>query len=180
LRAGLLPLIEAIRERPEVDDGCLQGRFPEPAQQAFGERAIRAFGYDYTRGRQDKTAHPFMTKLGRGDVRITTRYRTDNLSDGLFSTLHEAGHAMYEQGIDDGLDGTPLYTGTTSGVHESQSRLWENLVGRSLPFWRHWYARSRPRSRRAWRRQRNFSSRDQQGRLSLIRTDADEVTTTCT
>ena len=140
LRAGLVPLIEAIRMRPEVDDSCLNRDFPEDIQQAFGETVIRAFGYDYERGRQDKTAHPFMTKLGRGDVRITTRYRPDCLSDGLFSTLHEAGHAMYEQGIDDALDGTPLFSGTTAGVHESQSRLWENLVGRSLPFWRHWYA----------------------------------------
>jgi len=140
LRAGLVPLIEAIRARPEADDSCLNGKFPESVQQVFAEKVIRAFGYDYTRGRQDKTAHPFMTKLGRGDVRITTRYRDDCLSDGLFSTLHEAGHAMYEQGIDDALDGTPLFSGTTAGVHESQSRLWENLVGRSLPFWRHWYA----------------------------------------
>jgi len=140
LRGGLVPLIEAIRAREEADDSCLTGDFPEGAQQAFGESVIRAFGYDYTRGRQDKTAHPFMTKLGRGDVRITTRYRDDGLSDGLFSTLHEAGHAMYEQGVDDALEGTPLFRGTTSGVHESQSRLWENLVGRSLPFWRHWYA----------------------------------------
>jgi carboxypeptidase Taq len=139
LRAGLVPLIKAIRERPEVDGGCLSGNFPEAAQQAFGEQVIRAFGYDYTRGRQDKTAHPFMTKLGRGDVRITTRYSDDFLPDGLFSTLHEAGHAMYEQGIADDLEGTPLFSGTTAGVHESQSRLWENLVGRSLPFWSHWY-----------------------------------------
>ena len=75
-----------------------------------------------------------MTKLGLGDVRITTRFRDDDLSDGIFSTLHEAGHAMYEQGVDDALDGTPLFGGTTSGVHESQSRLWENLVGRSREF----------------------------------------------
>jgi len=140
LRAGLVPLIAAIRSRPEADARCLAGDFPESAQQAFGEKVIRAFGYDYTRGRQDKTAHPYMTKLGRGDVRITTRYSNDYLPDGLFSTLHEAGHAMYEQGIADSLEGTPLFTGTTAGVHESQSRLWENLVGRSLPFWRHWYA----------------------------------------
>ena len=140
LRAGLVPLIAAIRSRPEADASCLAGDFPEPVQQAFGENVIRAFGYDYTRGRQDKTAHPYMTKLGRGDVRITTRYDTAYLPDGLFSMLHEAGHAMYEQGIADSLEGTPLFTGTTAGVHESQSRIWENLVGRSLPFWRHWYA----------------------------------------
>ncbi|MDH5245136.1 MAG: carboxypeptidase M32 [Betaproteobacteria bacterium] len=178
LRTGLVPLIAAINARPQIDDRCLTGAFPEPAQQAFGEKAIRAFGYDYTRGRQDKTAHPFMIKLGRGDVRITTRYRTDNLSDGLFSTLHEAGHAMYEQGIDDGLDGTPLYTGTTSGVHESQSRLWENLVGRSLPFWRHWYAELRAAFPGALDDVDvdAFYRAINKVRPSLIRTEADEVT----
>ena len=178
LRAGLVPLIAAIRARPEADDRCLDGAFPEPAQQAFGEKAIRAFGYDYARGRQDKTAHPFMIKLGRGDVRITTRYRTDNLSDGLFSTLHEAGHAMYEQGIDDGLDGTPLFTGTTSGVHESQSRLWENLVGRSLPFWRHWYAPLQAAFPGALDDVDvdTFYRAINKVRASLVRTEADEVT----
>ena len=178
LRAGLVPLIAAIRARPETDDRCLAGDFPEQAQKAFGEQAIRAFGYDYARGRQDKTAHPFMTKLGRGDVRITTRYRTDNLSDGLFSTLHEAGHAMYEQGIDDGLDGTPLFTGTTSGVHESQSRLWENLVGRSLPFWRHWYAALKAAFPGALDDVDvdTFYRAINKVRPSLVRTEADEVT----
>jgi carboxypeptidase Taq len=178
LRAGLLPLIAAIRARPEHDDRCLSGEFPERAQQAFGERIIRAFGYDFTRGRQDKTAHPYMTKLGKGDVRITTRFRSDNLSDGLFSTLHEAGHAMYEQGIDDALDGTPLFGGTTAGVHESQSRLWENLVGRSLPFWRQWYGPLRA----AFPGALDSVDVDTFYRAintvapSLIRTDADEVT----
>jgi carboxypeptidase Taq len=178
LRAGLVPLIEAIRARPEADDRCLSGDFPEAAQRAFGEKVIRAFGYDYARGRQDNTAHPFMVKLGRGDVRITTRYRADTLSDGLFSTLHEAGHAMYEQGIDDALDGTPLFGGTTSGVHESQSRLWENLVGRSLPFWRHWY----PALKAAFPGSltgvdvETFHRAINKVRPSLIRTEADEVT----
>ncbi len=178
LRAGLVPLIKAIRARPETDGSCLAGVFPESAQQAFGEKVIRAFGYDYSRGRQDKTAHPFMTKLGRGDVRITTRYRTDYLSDGLFSTLHEAGHAMYEQGIADTLDGTPLFSGTTSGVHESQSRLWENLVGRSLPFWRHYYASLQA----AFPTELGDVDLDTFYRAinnvvpSLIRTEADEVT----
>jgi len=178
LRAGLVPLIKAIRERPEVDGGCLSGNFPEAAQQAFGEQVIRAFGYDYTRGRQDKTAHPFMTKLGRGDVRITTRYSDDFLPDGLFSTLHEAGHAMYEQGIADDLEGTPLFSGTTAGVHESQSRLWENLVGRSLPFWSHWYGSLQA----AFPGELDDVSIDTFYRAinkvvpSLIRTEADEVT----
>jgi carboxypeptidase Taq len=178
LRAGLVPLLQKIRARPELDDRCLTGNFPERAQQGFGEAVVRAFGYDFERGRQDKTAHPFMIKLGRGDVRITTRYRDDCLSDGLFSTLHEAGHAMYEQGIDDALEGTPLYHGTTAGVHESQSRLWENLVGRSLSFWRHWY----PQLKDAFPDALNGANVDTFYRAinkvvpSLIRTDADEVT----
>jgi len=178
LRAGLVPLIEKIRTRPEPDDRCLTGEFPESGQRAFGEKVIRAFGYDFARGRQDKTAHPFMIKLGRGDVRITTRYRNDDVSDGLFSTMHEAGHAMYEQGVDDALEGTPLFHGTTAGVHESQSRLWENLVGRSLPFWQRWYGPLKE----AFPGTLNGVDVDTFHRAinkvvpSLIRTDSDEVT----
>ena len=178
LRPRLVALLTAIRSRPEPDDRCLSGDFPEPAQRAFGEAVVRRFGYDFDRGRNDKTAHPFMIKLGRGDVRITGRYRTDGLCDGLFSTLHESGHAMYEQGIDERFDGTPLYHGTTWGVHESQSRLWENLVGRSLPFWRHWYA---PLQRAFPGRLDGidlgaFHRAINKVEPSLIRTDADEVT----
>jgi carboxypeptidase Taq len=178
LRAGLVPLIEAILARPAPDDRCLNGDYPERAQQAFGENVIRAFGYDFSHGRQDKTAHPFMAKLGRGDVRITTRYRDNELSDGLFSTLHEAGHAIYEQGVDDALDGTPLYHGASSGVHESQSRLWENLVGRSLPFWRHWYAPLKAAFPGALDGVDidTFYRAINKVQSSLIRTDADEVT----
>jgi carboxypeptidase Taq len=178
LRAGLVPLIEKIRARPEPDDACLTGEFPESGQRAFGEKVIRAFGYDFARGRQDKTAHPFMIKLGRGDVRITTRYRNDDVSDGLFSTMHEAGHAMYEQGVDDSLEGTPLFHGTTAGVHESQSRLWENLVGRSLPFWRRWYGPLKE----TFPKTLNGVDVDSFHRAinkvvpSLVRTDSDEVT----
>jgi carboxypeptidase Taq len=178
LRAGLKPLIDAIRARPAPDDRCLNGHFPEPAQIAFGEKVIRAFGYDFTRGRQDKTAHPFMTKLGRGDVRITTRFREDDLSDGIFSTMHEAGHAMYEQGVSDALDGTPLFGGTTSGVHESQSRLWENLVGRSQAFWRYWYVPLQTTFPQALGNvdPDTFYRAINKVEPSLIRTDADEVT----
>ena len=178
LRQRLVPLIDAIRARPALDDRCLSGDYPEEGQRAFGETVVRAFGYDFEAGRQDKTAHPFMTKLGRGDVRITTRYRSDDLSDGLFSTLHEAGHAMYEQGIDCALEGTPLFHGTTAGVHESQSRLWENLVGRSLPFWQRWYAPLKA----AFPSALNGADVDTFYRAinkvapSLVRTDADEVT----
>jgi carboxypeptidase Taq len=177
LRAGLAPLIEAISARPAPDDACLRGDFPESVQRDFSETVVRSFGYDFKRGRNDKTAHPFMIKLGRGDVRITARYRNNELSDGLFSVLHEAGHAMYEQGIDDALDGTPLYHGTTAGVHESQSRLWENLVGRSLPFWHRWYQPLQsafPALKRI--DVETFHRAVNKVERSLVRTDADEVT----
>ena len=179
LRKGLVPLIDAIRGRPAPDDRCITaGNFPEEAQKAFGESVIKAFGYDYSSGRQDKTAHPFMIKLGRGDVRITTRYRTNDLSDGLFSTMHEAGHAMYEQGIAPALEGTPLFSGTTAGVHESQSRLWENMVGRSLPFWRRWYGELQtvfPKELKSVDIE-SFHRAVNKVEASLRRTDADEVT----
>ena len=178
LRAGLVPLIDAIRERPQLDDRCLTGHFPQPTQQAFGEKIARAFGYDFERGRLDKVAHPFMIKLGLGDVRITTRYRSDDLSDGLFSTMHETGHAMYEQGVDAALDGTPLFGGTTAGVHESQSRLWENLVGRSRAFWSRWYGPLQSAFPEALRGVDvdTFYRAINKVAPSLIRTDADEVT----
>jgi carboxypeptidase Taq len=178
LRPNLVTLLGAIRGRPEPDDRCLTGDFPEAAQRAFGETVARAFGYDFNRGRNDKTAHPFMIKLGRGDIRITGRYRTDSLSDGLFSTLHESGHAMYEQGIDERYDGTPIFHGTTWGVHESQSRLWENLVGRSRPFWEHWYAPLQQAFPGRFDRidLDTFHRAINKVEPSLIRTDADEVT----
>lgn len=139
LRAQLVPLLGEVLNQPTVDDSCLYQNFPEEPQRAFGEMVIRQLGYDFNRGRQDKTHHPFMTKFSLGDVRITTRFQTDYLGNGLFSTIHEAGHAMYEQGIDMAFEGTPLADGTSAGVHESQSRLWENVVGRSRVFWGHYY-----------------------------------------
>jgi carboxypeptidase Taq len=113
--------------------------FAPDAQQAFGEQIIDAFGYDFERGRQDRSAHPFTTSFSIDDVRLTTRFDEHFLPSGLFSTLHEAGHGLYEQGIDPALERTPLAEGTSLGMHESQSRLWENLVGRSRPFWSHYY-----------------------------------------
>ncbi|NTW97772.1 MAG: carboxypeptidase M32 [Oscillochloris sp.] len=178
LRAELAPLAQAICDQAPADDSCLRRGFPQPQQQAFGERVIRAFGYDFSRGRQDTTHHPFMTKFSLGDVRITTRFKEDDLSEGLFSTLHEAGHAMYEQGIDLSFEGTPLASGTSAGVHESQSRLWENQVGRSRRLWEHFY----PQLQAAFPAQLGDVTLDTFYRAmnkvqrSLIRTDADEVT----
>ncbi|MFV9506744.1 MAG: carboxypeptidase M32 [Oscillochloridaceae bacterium umkhey_bin13] len=178
LRAALVPIAQAITSQPTADASCLHQFYPEADQRAFGERVAAAFGYDFNRGRQDKTHHPFAIRFAHGDVRITTRFDEHNLASGLFSTLHESGHAMYEQGVNAAYDGTPLARGTSAGVHESQSRLWENLVGRSRPFWQHYY----PQLQAQFPSQLGAVPLDQFYRAinkverSLIRTDADEVT----
>jgi len=178
LKEQLVPVIQAIAEQPPADDSCLRTGFPEAQQLAFGLDVVKRYGYDLSRGREDKSPHPFTTSFSIGDVRITTRAQEDYLGDALFSTLHEAGHAMYEQGIHPSLEGTPLATGTSSGVHESQSRLWENLVGRSWNFWQFYY----PRLQEVFPGQLDPVSVDtfyraiNQVRPSLIRVDADEVT----
>ena len=178
LRQELVPLVQSITAQPVADDACLRQHFPEQEQLAFGATVIKRFGYDFERGRQDKTHHPFMTKFSLGDVRITTRCREDDLGEALFSTLHEAGHALYEQGIRADFEATPLAGGTSSGVHESQSRTWENLVGRSRGFWEFFY----PKLQVAFPEQLQRVSLDSFYRAinrvqrSLIRTDADEVT----
>lgn len=178
LRRELVPLVEAITAQPPADDGCLHQRFPEPEQLAFAARVVRDFGYDFQRGRLDKTRHPFMTRFAVDDVRITTRVNENDLSDGLFSTFHEAGHALQYQGVDPALDGTPLSGTASAGVAESQSRLWENLVGRSRPFWEHYF----PRLQEAFPAQLGQVGLDGFYRAvnkverSLLRTEADEVT----
>jgi len=101
----------------------------------------RALGYDFDRGRQDKSVHPFTSGFGTGDVRITTRFDQGFLNTALFGTMHEAGHAMYEQGVNPEFDRTPLGITASLAVHESQSRMWENLVGRSRAFWVGFYRR---------------------------------------
>jgi len=145
LRGEMVPLVEAITRAEPADDRCLREVFPEADQLAFGIEMATRFGYDWKRGRQDKTHHPFMIKFSLGDVRITTRSRPNYLPEALFGTLHEAGHAIYEQNIDPRYEATPLADGTSAGLHESQSRLWENLVGRSLPFWKGQYPRLQER-----------------------------------
>ncbi|MEO0557810.1 MAG: carboxypeptidase M32 [Bacteroidota bacterium] len=140
LRHELVPLVAAIAERPVPEDAILHQPMPEAAQWAFGEAVAADFGYDFDHGRQDRSAHPFTTSFGVSDVRITTRIDPNFFPTGFFGTIHEVGHALYEQGIDLDLDRTPLADGTSLGMHESQSRLWENLVGRSEGFWQGRYA----------------------------------------
>ncbi|MCG5057534.1 MAG: carboxypeptidase M32 [Limnoraphis sp. WC205] len=178
LRQQLLPLVEAIAAAPAIDNSCLHQFFAEQEQLSFIKGVIFRLGYDFNRGRQDQTLHPFTSKFSIGDVRITTRIYEHHLEQALFSTIHETGHALYEQGIAPELEGTPLATGTAFSVHESQSRLWENLVGRSRGFWEWFY----PQLQGTFIRQLGQTSIQQFYRAinkvqpSLIRTDADEVT----
>lgn len=178
LREKLVPLVHEISRRPVVDNSCLRQPFSEAEQLTFAEEVVKRFGYDFARGRQDLTAHPFVAKLSWGDVRITTRFKDNDLSKPLFTTMHEAGHGMYEQGVSRKFDGTTLGEGTSHGVHESQSRLWENIVGRSRPFWKFFY----PRLQERFPEQLGSVTLDTFHRAinkvepSLIRTDADEVT----
>ena len=142
LKSGVVPLIRAVAERSgESEDraAALYGEFDEAGQEEFGREVISAFGYDWEHGRQDRSVHPFCIGPGPGDVRITTRFDANWLAPALFGTMHEAGHALYTQGVDPAYARTPLDGGTSMGVHESQSRLWENLVGRSQQFWSHYY-----------------------------------------
>jgi len=114
--------------------------FPLADQRRFELEVARAFGLDDQHWRLDPTVHPFATGTGTTDIRITTRYFDDNL-DGLFAVMHEFGHGLYERQVDPALERSPLARGVSLGMHESQSRMWENLVGRSLPFWRHFFPR---------------------------------------
>lgn len=135
-RAELIDLVAEISKvKDRVQDDMLRQPFPADNQRAFGEMVAEAIGYDFNRGRLDESVHPFSTSFGKGDSRITTRYDDGWLNPALFGTMHESGHSMYEQGIGDDIDGTMLGSGTSLSVHESQSRTWENLVGRSLGFW---------------------------------------------
>ncbi|MFM1847357.1 MAG: hypothetical protein RL417_831 [Pseudomonadota bacterium] len=156
----------------------VSGRFPEAAQAALCSRVLRDIGYNFESGRLDKTHHPFQSSLGSEDIRITTRYDETNYLSGLFTVLHEAGHAMYEDGLPKESKGRPLGSPVSLGIHESQSRFWENIVGRSVPFSRYLHrliAEYFPEEHRRsspeviWRETNKV-------RPSLIRVEADEVT----
>jgi len=178
LRAQLVPLIEAIRGQPQVDASCLRGHFPKESQLRFSDEVVRELGYDFDRGRMDLTHHPFTMPFSINDIRITTRVREDDISDCLFSAIHEAGHAMHFQGINPAYEASPLFFSYSSSIGESQSRTWENLVGCSRAFWNHYY----PRLQAYFPEQlnhvplENFYRAINQVQPSLIRTDADEVT----
>jgi carboxypeptidase Taq len=134
-RSQLVELIAAVGAARQVDDSFLHQPFDTARQREFGLNVIGAYGFDFERGVQAISVHPFCTNFSKNDVRLTTRFDENWLNPALFGMMHEAGHGMYEQGIGDALEGTPLAGGTSLGVHESQSRMWENIVGRSKGFW---------------------------------------------
>jgi carboxypeptidase Taq len=181
LKGEIIPLVRAITEKADrVSDEPVHRSFDEVKQEEFGVMVAAALGYDFSRGRQDRAVHPFETSFSRNDVRITTRFERDFLNPSLFGTMHESGHAMYEQGIGEGLEGTLLGRGASSALHESQSRLWENVVGRSRRFWQYFY----PQLQEKFPEVLNDVDLDAFYRAinkiepSLIRVEADEVTYT--
>ena len=179
LRDALTPLVQAIAASGRRPDGSvLAGRFPVAQQEQFGAEVSAALGFDYAAGRLDVTAHPFCGGAGPRDVRLTTRYNEADFADGFFSILHEAGHGMYEQGLPAEHYGLPLGEATSLGIHESQSRLWENHVGRSRQFWEY----ALPRAQQTFGAALAGCTVDaayaafNDVRPSLIRVDADELT----
>jgi carboxypeptidase Taq len=179
LREQLVPLVAEIaasRKCPNLE--VLNRRFPIDRQEAFGRRVAAAIGFDFALGRLDVTDHPFCTEAGPRDVRLTTRYDENCLPGALFSTMHEAGHGMYEQGLPPERYGLPTGQATSLGIHESQSRMWENLVGRSRAFWQHFLPQAVdafPESL-AGVALDDFYFAINDVRPSLIRTESDEVT----
>ena len=179
LRDELIPLVDAIRScdrKPDV--AILKRAYPLAAQQELGRRAAERIGFEFQRGRLDVTAHPFCTEAGPHDCRITTRFDERFFPSAFFGILHEAGHGIYEQGLPTDQYGLPLGQYVSMGIHESQSRLWENLVGRSRSFWQHLY----PDAQRLFPAALANVSLDDfhfavnDVRPSIIRVEADEVT----
>lgn len=178
LRTEQVELIKAIGKKKQVRHDFLDLAYDDKKQWDFGVDVITRMGYDWDGGRQDRAEHPFTTSFGIGDVRITTHIHENMMSSGLFSTAHEAGHAMYEQGIDPKYARTLLADGVSSAVHESQSRLWENLVARSKEFWIFFY----PKLQKTFKKQLGDVSMEEFHKAvnkvepSFIRTESDEAT----
>jgi len=178
LKREQVALIQDLASRPQVDAAFLHLHFPEKSQWDFGVEVMSRMGFDWNRGRQDHSVHPFTSSLGFGDVRVTTRIDENSLPVGLFGSIHECGHALYEQGFAPGLARTPLADGASMAFHESQSRMWENIIGRSRPFWAYFY----PKLQRVFPSQLEGIPLDtfyrgiNQVQPSAIRTEADEAT----
>lgn len=174
----LPPFLKQIVNAPQVDNDFLHRHFPKQQQWDFSIEVLKAMGYDFDAGRQDISEHPFTTSFAPTDVRVTTRVDEDNFASLLWSSIHEGGHALYEQGLPESQYGMPLGAPASLSIHESQSRLWENCVGRGLPFWRHFYPALQKYFPAALQdvAVETFYKGINKVQPSLIRTEADEVT----
>lgn len=179
LKARLIPLLKNIQNSPvQIDDGFLYHAYDQARQIEFGRLVLIAMGYDFEKGRLDLSAHPFTTSFHPSDVRVTTRVNESDLLSCLFSCIHEGGHGLYDQGLDPAHYGTPLGESVSLGIHESQSRMWENCVGRSRAFWRFFY----PILQATFHHQLRAVDMDQFYQVincvkpSFIRVEADELT----
>lgn len=178
LRPAIVSVVGPAVERSKpIPENYLEGEYPIAAQQAFNREVAEAVGFDFDAGRIDTTTHPFCTGLGPGDTRLTTRYNERDFTESFYGVLHEVGHGLYDQGLRPEHHGTPLGHDCSMGIHESQSRLWENHVGRSVEFWEFWH----PRACHHLPALRKFTP-EQVFRAvnrvapSFIRTEADQVT----
>ncbi|MFZ3590933.1 carboxypeptidase M32 [Bacillus sp. DJP31] len=179
LRESIVPLVAAIAEsknKPKTD--FLYQSFPKKQQQEFSLAVLKELGYNFQSGRLDETVHPFATGLNPGDVRVTTKYDENDFRNAIFGTIHECGHALYEQNISPELIGTPLCSGTSMGIHESQSLFYENFVGRNLHFWKKNYDLFKQHAKGQFNdiSLEDFYRAINESKPSLIRIEADELT----
>ena len=176
LKQPTVELVRMIQQQPRIDDSKLYGEWDQDKQRKFTEMLVKAIGFDFDRGRQDTAPHPFCTGWSVNDVRLTTRYKP-YIGSAIFGSLHEAGHGLYEQNAPAQWDRTPLAGGVSLGLHESQSRTWENIVGRSKAFWQ----RFLPELQAEFPELSSFGVESWYRAInkvepSLIRVEADEVT----
>jgi carboxypeptidase Taq len=178
IREQLPPLLARIKAAQQVDNSCFHRHFPKQPQWDFGLDVLKRMGFDFAAGRQDYSEHPFTTSFSPADVRLTTRVDEDNYASMLWSCIHEGGHGLYEQGLPMEQYGLPLGAAASLGIHESQSRLWENCIGRGRDFWTFFY----PQLQKYFPQQLGDITADtfykacNRVEPSLIRTEADEVT----
>ncbi len=179
LKDFLMPFLKEIKDsQKNIKPKILEGKFPLDRQAVFNEMVVSKMGFDMEAGRIDKTTHPFADGLHPNDVRITTRYRLNDALYSLGSVIHEAGHGIYEQGLPVEDFGTPLSESVSLGIHESQSRMWENIIGKSKPFWKYFYPKLQKEFPEPFKKVAldDFLKVINKVAPSLIRTEADEVT----
>ncbi|WP_043934881.1 carboxypeptidase M32 [Bacillus sp. EB01] len=178
LRDNIVPLVQKISQSNKLETEFLFKHFPKEAQKGYSLEALSQIGYNFDAGRLDETVHPFATGLNPGDVRVTTNYDEHDFRVAVFGTIHEGGHALYEQNISKDLIGTPLCDGTSMGIHESQSLFYENFIGRSQGFWKNNYSLLKQYAEGQFDdvSVESFYKAINESKPSLIRIEADELT----